>query len=293
MSQTDAAFLLVLALVFVLLRFAVWYGLRLLEWLIGIFMPGAAGHRLWAATGPVRRGLKARHPRLYGILRARLDPQHFSGLPLTLMVVAALYAGFLFAGLIEEVVEQEEIVASDNRLNEALAAVRSEFLFTPFLWITDLGAGPTLAAVALVATGFLWAGRRLAFIMPLWLAFLGSQLTTYVGKLAVGRDRPEFLDVASADFASFPSGHTTGAMAVYGFIAYAIARDLPSFRLQFETAYWTGVLILLVGFSRLFLGVHFLTDVLAGFLVGGFWLIAAFALAELARSRSEQPLAGD
>ena len=99
------------------------------------------------------------------------------------------------------------------------------------------------------------------------LAFLGAQLTTYVGKFAVGRDRPEFLDIAEAQFASFPSGHTTGAMAVYGFIAYAMARDLP-FRVQFELAYWTGIVVLLVGFSRLLLGVHFLTDVLGGLLVG-------------------------
>jgi membrane-associated phospholipid phosphatase len=292
MSQTDAAFLFLAALVFILLRVVVWYGLRLLERLVGIFMPGAVGHRLWAATEPVRRGLEARHPRLYGALRARLDSQHFSGLPLTLMVVAALYAAFLFAGLIDEVTEQEEVVAFDEWLNARLAAVRSDFLFMPFIWITDLGAGPTLAAVALVATGFLWAGRRLAFVMPLWLAFLGSQLTTYVGKFAVGRDRPDFLEVAEAQFASFPSGHTTGAMAVYGFVAYAIGRNLP-FRTQFELAYWTGVVILLVGFSRLFLGVHFLTDVLGGFLVGGFWLLAAFALAELARSRSEPPVHTD
>ncbi|HEX2256010.1 MAG TPA: hypothetical protein VHG92_04770, partial [Afifellaceae bacterium] len=194
MSQTDAAFLLVLALASVVLRIAVWYGLVLVQRLIGIFMPGAAGHLLWSVTQPVRHGLKARHPRLYRALHSRLDPQHFSGLPLTLMAVAALYAAFLFAGLADEVTEQEDVVAIDVTVNERLADVRSEFLFTPFVWITDLGAGPTLAAVALVATGFLWAGRRLAFILPLWLAFLGAQLTTYVGKFAVGRDRPEFLD---------------------------------------------------------------------------------------------------
>jgi membrane-associated phospholipid phosphatase len=293
MSRTDAAFLLAAALLFIALRYAVWYGLRMLERLVGIFMPGAAGHRLWAAARPLRRGLEARHPRLYRVLRARLDPRSFAGLPLLLMAVAALYAGFLFAGLIEDIVEQDAIVAFDDRLNEGLAAVRSPVLFTPFTWVTDLGSGPALAAVALVATGFLWAERRLAFIAPLWLAFLGAQLTVYVGKFAVGRTRPEFLEVATASLPSFPSGHTTGAMAVYGFVAYSIARDLPSFRLQFELAYWTGVIILLVGFSRMFLGVHFLSDVLGGFLVGGFWLLAAFALTELARSRAGAPPAED
>lgn len=292
MSQTDSAFLAIAAVLFILLRYAVWYGLRGVERLVAIFMPGAVGHRLWTATKPVRHRLKARHPRLYGAVRTRLDPQHFAGLPLTLIAVAALYAAFLFAGLIDEIVEQEEVVAFDEWLNEALSAIRTELLLTYFTWITDLGAGPTLAAVALVATGFLWAGGRFDFIPPMWLAVMGAQLTTYAGKFAVGRDRPEFLDIAAAQFASFPSGHTTGAMAVYGFIAYAMARDLP-FRVQFELAYWTGVVILLVGFSRLMLGVHFLTDVLGGLLVGGFWLLTAFALSELARSRSRQPIPDD
>jgi membrane-associated phospholipid phosphatase len=292
MSQTDAAFLLIATLIFIVLRFAVWYGLRSLERLVGIFMPGAVGHRLWVATRPARQGLKERHPRLYGAVHARLDTQHFAGLPLTLMVVAALYVAFLFAGLIDEVTEQEEVVAFDAMLNERLSTVRTEFLLMHFAWITDLGAGPTLAAVALVATGFLWAGGRFDFVPPMWIAFMGAQLTTYVGKFAIGRERPEFLDIAQAEFASFPSGHTTGAMAVYGFIAYAMARDLP-FRVQFELAYWTGVVILLVGFSRLMLGVHFLTDVLGGFLLGGFWLLTAFALNELVRSRSRHPISDD
>ena len=286
MSERDAAFLLIAALLFIVLRFVAWYALRVVVWMIGVFMPGAAGHRLWAGMSPLRQRLQARHPRLYGMLRARLDPQRFAGLPLTLMVVGAIYAAALFVGLVDDVMEQDAIAAFDDRLNDALAAVRSDFLFMPFTWITDLGSGPTLAAVALVATGFLWGAGRLAFILPLWLAFLGAQLTVYVGKFAVGRTRPEFLDIATASFPSFPSGHTTGAMAVYGFVAYSIARELPSFRLQFELAYWTGVIILLVGFSRLLLGVHFLSDVLGGFLVGGFWLLTAFALAELARSRA-------
>jgi undecaprenyl-diphosphatase len=74
-------------------------------------------------------------------------------------------------------------------------------------------------------------------------------------------------------------------MAVYGFIAYTIARQLPGIEERFEVAYWTSVLILLIGFSRIFLGVHYMTDVVGGFLVGGFWLLVGFTIAEWNRLR--------
>jgi undecaprenyl-diphosphatase len=72
-------------------------------------------------------------------------------------------------------------------------------------------------------------------------------------------------------------------MAVFGFLAYALARDLDRPRQRFEVVFWTAVLIALVGFSRVFLGVHFLSDVASGFLVGGFWLLVGFTLVEWRR----------
>ncbi len=69
-------------------------------------------------------------------------------------------------------------------------------------------------------------------------------------------------------------------MAVYGFLAYAITRDLSGWRPRFEAAFWSAVLIIIIGFSRMYLSAHYLTDVVAGFLVGGFWLLVAFAIAE-------------
>ncbi|NBB99831.1 MAG: phosphatase PAP2 family protein, partial [Bacteroidetes bacterium] len=71
------------------------------------------------------------------------------------------------------------------------------------------------------------------------------------------------------------------AMAVYGFIAYIVCRAEGMAAWQrFEVAYWTAVLISVIGFSRMFLGVHYASDVAAGLLVGGFWLLVGFAFAE-------------
>jgi membrane-associated phospholipid phosphatase len=125
--------------------------------------------------------------------------------------------------------------------------------------------------------------NRHLFVPALWTTLLGAQATTWIGKYAINRARPEFLDVATAIAPSFPSGHATAAMAVYGFLAYVAVRRVASRRVRFEIIYWTSVLIALIGFSRIYLGVHFLSDVLSGFLVGGFWLLVGVPVAEWPR----------
>ena len=204
----------------------------------------------------------------------------FTGLPLMLMVFATFYIVALLVGLTREVLEADETLRFDEAVNAALTPWRQKPLIGVFLWITALGSGPALSAVAMTATAFLWADRRANLIIPLWVAFLGAQLTTWVGKYAIDRHRPEFIEGLSAMSPSFPSGHATGAMAVYGFLAYAITRDLSDWSPRFEAAFWSAVLIIIIGFSRMYLSAHYLTDIVAGFLVGGFWLLVAFAMAE-------------
>jgi len=219
------------------------------------------------------------------VVRARTRPDRFSGLPLTLVVAAAVYVVALLGGVVEEVLEAEEIVVLDGAISDFLAPVREAPLVPFFLWITRFGNTETLVAVTLVSTGFLWADRRPAYILPLWIAVLGSQATTWSGKFGFARPRPEFVTSETALSPAFPSAHATGAAAVYGFVAYAIIRDALSARQRFEVAFWSLVLIALVSFSRIFLGVHFASDVAAGLLVGSFWLLVAFTLAEYLRQR--------
>ena len=117
------------------------------------------------------------------------------------------------------------------------------------------------------------------------MCIAGSQLTTWIGKYAIARPRPEFILGVQAVSPSFPSAHATGSCAVYGFIAYALVRHVKHARRRFEVSYWTAVLVLLIAFSRVFLGVHFLSDVTAGLVVGGFWLLVGVALAEVMARR--------
>ncbi len=75
-------------------------------------------------------------------------------------------------------------------------------------------------------------------------------------------------------------------MAVYGFLAYALARHRSSLRARYELAFWAALLILLIGFSRMLLSVHYASDVLSGFIVGSVWLLLGIAVAESAKEPS-------
>lgn len=242
--------------------------------------PAIQAFGAWAGRHPLRAWLKQRFPRLYTVIAARLEPRRFSGLPVTLMAVAAAYAAALFGGLVEEVHEAAGIIAFDQAAGEFFQPWRQGALLRLFLWITTLGDSATLVAVALTATGLLWGAGQRSLLLPLWLTILGANATTWAGKFALDRARPDFVTAATALSPSFPSAHATGSAAVYGFIAYVVARQLRSAGARFDLAYATVVLVGLVGFSRVFLSVHFASDVAGGFLVGGFWLLVGFTLAE-------------
>lgn len=284
MTATTIIAIAVMGLVAVLLlRQLAWFSVGIVIRSARRLSPGLLSMTRWASTHPFQTHLTSRYPRLSGFLRARLDPGRFSALPLTLMSIAALYLVVLLGGLVEDLLSYEGIVRFDIAINTFFAPYRVQPLITVFLWITTLGTGAAITAVAMTATGFLWADRRASLIPPLWVTLIGAEATTWAGKYVVGRPRPQFIEAASAASPSFPSGHATASMAVYGFLAYAIARELPRLRQRFEIAFWAVILIATIGFSRIFLSLHYTTDVLSGFLVGGFWLLVGFAAAERAR----------
>ncbi len=149
---------------------------------------------------------------------------------------------------------------------------------------TRVGQGETLAAVALVAAA--WSARRgqkwvVGYLLTVGL---GAGMLSLGLKLSFLRERPEIaLRLVAAGGYSFPSGHSLGAMAVYGGVASCMGCSFPHMRGVGWCLSW--VLIVLVGISRVYLGVHYPSDVVAGWALGGLWLAGvAFAL-DASRSR--------
>ncbi|HEX6980256.1 MAG TPA: phosphatase PAP2 family protein [Alphaproteobacteria bacterium] len=247
---------------------------------------GSLAMRLMAHARPIGAVVAVRAPGLYAVLVARTRTDRFTGLPLTLIVCAAAYVAFLFGGLIEELLEADEVVWFDMAVNRALDGARIQPFLGAFLWITKMGEGPAVTAVCFAATAFLALERRWRFVPGLWTTMIGAQVTTWIGKYAIGRDRPEFLEIVTADSPAFPSGHATAAMAVYGFLAYTMLRRMKGLRARFEIVFWTAILIGIIGFSRIYLRVHYVSDVASGFLVGIFWLLVGVVVAEWSRGRA-------
>lgn len=204
-------------------------------------------------------------------------------LVLSVAGIMCLAAGF--AALTVAVTGQDPALPFDLAINRLFAPLRAPPLLGVLLWITAIGTGPALTAVFIVASALLLADGRRAILLPFWITFLGAQITTWSLKYLIARHRPQFIPGVSEGSPSFPSGHATASLALYGFIAYALVESLPTRRLRLEAAYWTSVLILLIGFSRVFLSLHYATDIIGGYLVGAFWLLIGTSVVQLRPTR--------
>lgn len=279
------AFILILALSVLALRFAAKHLVPLLWRALSRIYNRHLAARLERFGSRLRRFAERRAPRPVSYLERRLSVRRFAGLPLTLLVAVALYAAFLIVELtLELVFEPAELASADRWIETGLEPFRTPLLVDAFAWVTDFGDNVTLIAVAAAATAFSLAGGTAQNVLPLWVTVIGTQAFTWAGKLALDRQRPEFLTEVIAHSPSFPSGHSSSSLAIYGFIAYMLARMIRSPARRFEVVYWIAVVIALIGFSRMYLHVHYASDVAAGYLVGGFWLVVGITVAELRRA---------
>jgi undecaprenyl-diphosphatase len=180
----------------------------------------------------------------------------------------------------------EELSEGDTHLDTRFAAWLHEHATdgwtTFFENVTRLGNVPVLAAVTLVAAIVLSRKRLTSELELLLLAAIGAQILTFGLKLGFERERPFFPDpLATESTYSFPSGHASVSLAVYGTIGYIAARHATTRGRQILILAAAAGLILLIGFSRLYLGVHYLSDVIAGFSLGLAWVALCVVLLHL------------
>lgn len=160
----------------------------------------------------------------------------------------------------------------DTSILHALYAIRSFKVTYAFIGISELGSIVTIIGFTLCIALILYIRHRYAEIMGLGIAVVGSAATMYILKHVVQRARPgQFYQAYTETGYSFPSGHATDAAALYGFAAYLILLLAPE-KYRRLGAIFCGFIILAIGFSRLYLGVHYFSDVIAGFIVGGFFV---------------------
>ncbi len=244
------------------------------------------------AANPEVRDIIRRHPRLFAFVGKRLDRASFKGLPVTLIVIICVYLFFVFLGVTLAVVTSGPIVAADIRINNLLGYFRSPELTRIFLWITVLGTWQMVIFVAAVASIIFWLWREKRFVAYLWLALAADGLLGFLGKIAVHRARPENAVYLEHSY-SFPSGHAMISVVLYGFLAYMLLRRSKGWKRKVNIFFSWFTLALAVGFSRLYLGVHYLSDVWAGYLLGLLILSASITAYEWRRHKKEEGVADE
>jgi membrane-associated phospholipid phosphatase len=234
--------------------------------------PGAPGLDVPAAPLPARPRPEASQPVVDGT----------SASPTPGWWIAAAGASLLaFVLLLTVVVLTGGVIGVDTAVRAHIVSVRTPALTVAARLVTTLGSFPVVVAVAVLAAAVLRRRtRRLISSVVLLTAVVVTAALVYLCKIAVGRTRPgtdTLIGVPSLDY-SFPSGHTTDGTLGYVLVALLLGATLrpPARRLLVVAAVLVAAA---VGLTRIYLGYHWTTDVLAGwFLAGGVALTSSFAV---------------
>jgi undecaprenyl-diphosphatase len=246
-------------------------------------------------AGPRSGAVNTLHDGLFRLLR--LIGAHVQGfyaavgvfLVAGLALVTLAAAGF---ALIARAVVEGQTQQFDNAILRWMGTHGTPFLDVWTLELTALGARIVVYMVVLVASAFLWQSRHHYSAVMLWVAVIGAGLINSVLKISFNRPRPDVFPwrTQHVGLASFPSGHAMTSIVVYGTLAFLIARLAPT-KWQRRLVWTVAMLVVVtVGLSRLYLGVHYPSDVLAGFIIGGAWaIICALGMEAVRYFRTRRP----
>lgn len=225
---------------------------------------------------PLAARLRNRYRRQLDFLVRRFDRNAALGLTLTVTLLALVLAGWAFGALFTDVVLGRHLAGPDRTTLRFMVQHRTTWLTVIMRTLTWLGSSATLLPIS-IAVAVVWRWRKASWLATLILAatYAGASLSFNVIKWLTHRARPpRRVALVHAGGYAFPSGHATQATAVWGAMALLVAFAATSW--SRKVLAWTAATIItgLVGLTRLYLGVHWLSDVAAGWALGGTWLFA-------------------
>jgi len=223
-------------------------------------------------------------------LIARLDPRAYLTLHIVVGLLVCLLAGLIFAVLLDSVREHDVLVTRDEAVANWFHGNGTAFGDRVFVIVSAIGSPVAMAVLFAAAVLYLWRAKQRTLLVAWVLSYVGGTVLDGVIKDVVRRPRPEF----AAKFLhysswSFPSGHSMGSLIGFAMLAYTIIRVWKVESLAARVGIWAGavVMIILVGYSRIYLGVHYLSDVAAGYTLGVLWLAVCFTGLQMVNRRAE------
>ncbi|MDN3482530.1 phosphatase PAP2 family protein [Arthrobacter sp. APC 3897] len=237
---------------------------------------------------PPRPGTRAWAASLLHRLAQWTSPHAALLITLALGLIPAMLLTLGSAEVYEAVAESEGVALLDEPALDAALAVRSPWTDAAVTAFTNLAGTvgmPILAGTATLVLAWRWKSWTPVLLMV--SAAAGSLLMTVAGKDLIGRTRPPLLDaVPPYEYsASFPSGHSLNSVVIAGMVAYLIILRLQARRAKLLTAAAAAAFAVAVGLSRVYLGHHWLTDVLVAWTLGLAWLAVVITVHRLLHSR--------
>jgi undecaprenyl-diphosphatase len=226
-------------------------------------------------------------------IKARLSSRKSSGLYLTLVLIMLIVAAWIFGAIAEDVVTHDPLTIVDARFSAWLHAHSLNSLTRVMLLITRVHSVLGVTVMTLAVSAFIWTKRLRFWVLKLLLAVFGGMLLNLLLKHVFVRQRPHLDNpLLTLTTYSFPSGHTLMATVFYGTLCVLVGSRVRHWRWRVLAIAVAGFMILLVGFSRIYLGAHYLSDVLAAIAEGLAWLaFSLIAVGELQR-RADREVAG-
>ena len=227
-----------------------------------------------------------KNERLLIFLRKRLSPEGYLGLHLTVGLLLSAICVWIFGKITDDVVEGEPLVSIDQWVLNHVLYFRNSSLTEIMLFFTQFGEWITIAIASIAIVIFLIVKKLYGAIIGYVIAVIGGGALDYILKRAIHRTRPigdtTLIDVGGF---SFPSGHAMLSMVFYGMVSYFIIRQIRQWKFRLLVVVAMGFVIFLIGFTRIYLQVHYLSDVIAGFAGGLFWLTICVTGLEIYRKR--------
>lgn len=197
---------------------------------------------------------------------------------LLVALVLCIMFGIAF-GYIASAIVNESIAHFDTAVIEFVQGLEVPWLTSIMKVFTWIGSGYVVTAIALIGfivLYFVLRYRHQAFL--LLTVVTGSILLNKALKSYFKRERPEIHRILDANGFSFPSGHSMMAFALYAIIAYIAWRNVKTTMSRVALVLFTAFMIIMIGTSRIYLGVHYPSDIVGGFAVSALWMTFAISV---------------
>ena len=158
----------------------------------------------------------------------------------------------------------------DNEIYNMLTNMQTTAFTGTMIFISFFGSAFMLITLSI---GLVFLIKEKKYSKLIIINMILSHITNSILKVLIRRPRPERIQIVHENGYSFPSGHSMAAFTYYGFIIYLINKNVKNKKIKYPIMIFLSLLILFIGISRIYLGVHYVTDVLGGFIFGFIYLV--------------------